>query len=168
MKDTAFYRGSRFAHVPKWKPIKNTSLALFREYHRLHDRCSFYLPEDAIEERERVSRQMDDIYAELRRRNFFTVPPTTPKAQYKAKNRKNRAKSQSDRTTKNCTLGVGKTNSDCSQHFAGGWYYTKDGLLRMAVPPHMGVDAEQACPKCRGWLTYPKNFSHWRWEVQYA
>lgn len=54
------------------------------------------------------------------------------------------------------------TNPACAKHFPGGWYITTSGDVLMAVPPHMGVDADHACPDCRGWLTYPDNFSHWR------
>lgn len=49
----------------------------------------------------------------------------------------------------------------CESHFSGGWYIDTNGNRWMAVPPHMGVDAEKACSKCRGWLSYPEKFSHW-------
>lgn len=49
----------------------------------------------------------------------------------------------------------------CDNHFKGGWYITKDHKRMMAVPPHMAVDRDKACPVCRGWLKFPENFLAW-------
>lgn len=71
MKMHLFYRGSTSIRVPDWKPIENTSTALFAEYHRLYDRWWHDLPGGASKERQAIKMQMDNICAELQNRNFF-------------------------------------------------------------------------------------------------
>lgn len=149
-------------------PIPNTSDSLYLEYVTLQESVAWSHFDD--EQYEENIAKLRDIENELERRDFWDeivledMTAVVLDIEIKASTPED-CPYPNHCPTKGC---AGECNppmqevDNCESHFLGGWYYTTDNQLKMAVPPHEEVDKDNFCPKCRGWLSYPKNFSHWR------